>query len=281
MSGAPARPLVMGVLNVTPDSFSDGGRYLEHEAALRRGLALVAQGAQIVDVGGESTRPGAVRVGTTEEIARVIPVIEGLAAEGIAVSLDTMNARTARAGVEAGARYINDVSAGAADPLMLAVAAEAARTHGATYIAGHWRALLDAEDSAARYADPAAEVAAELGSRAREILDAGVPASALILDPGLGFSKNSAHNWAVLAGLPSILALGYPVLIGASRKRFLGELLPESPVEDRDLPTAVLGALLADLGPWGLRVHEPAAQAAALDTWACLARARANAPKAL
>lgn len=259
----------MGVLNVTPDSFSDGGRYLAHAAAIARGRELVAAGAQIVDVGGESTRPGAVRVGSEEEIARVLPVLEALHAEGITTSLDTMNAATARAALAAGVDYINDVSSGGADPEMLRVVAAG----DAGFIAGHWRGFLDPADSHAHYADPAAEVAAELAATAGRLAAAGINRERVILDPGLGFSKTGEHNWAVLRGLDELSRLGYPLLIGASRKRFLGELLPaQAPVHDRDLPTAVLSALLADRGIWGVRVHEPAATAAALDVWEHLRR---------
>lgn len=257
----PVRPLLMGIVNVTPDSFSDGGRYLAQDAAIAHGIALHAEGAAIIDVGGESTRPGAVRVGVEEEIARVQPVLRGLSEAGITTSLDTMNARTAAIAIEAGVTYINDVSAGASDPELLAVV----RSSSATLIAGHWRAHLDAADSQARYADPAREVAAELGARLGEIVEAGIPAERVIADPGLGFSKNGAHNWAILRHLEYVQELGFPVLIGASRKRFLGEVAA-SP-QDRDLPTAVLGALLADQGVWGLRVHAVSPSAVALDVW--------------
>ncbi len=243
----------MGVLNVTPDSFSDGGLWLEPEAAIAHGLELVAQGADLVDVGGESTRPGAVRVDPEEERARVVPVIRELAARGVTVSVDTLNASTARAAVEAGAAIINDVSGGLADPEM----PDAVLESGAQYVVMHWRGRLDAADSRAVYAHTVAEVRSELSARVTELLQRGVDPAKLILDPGLGFSKNARHNWQVLAGLHEIETLGYPVLIGASRKRFLGALLPEgAPAEDRDGPTAVISALAAQAGAWAVRVHD-------------------------
>ncbi|RLP71837.1 dihydropteroate synthase [Mycetocola tolaasinivorans] len=261
----PARPLLMGVLNVTPDSFSDGGRYLAPEDAIARGRALVAAGAAIVDVGGESTRPGAEIVGVDEEIARIRPAIAALHAEGITTSIDTMNAETARIAVAEGALYVNDVSGGQSDPELLGVVAA---SESAILIAGHWRGRLDAGDSLAHYDDPVAEVVAELEGIVAAARAAGIPDSRIILDPGLGFSKTAEHNWEILRGLDRLSALGFPLLIGASRKRFLGELLPEdTDVRERDLPTAVLSALVADAGVWGLRVHEPAASARALDVW--------------
>ncbi|MFZ4843878.1 dihydropteroate synthase [Mycetocola saprophilus] len=260
-----ARPLIMGVLNVTPDSFSDGGHYLAPEDAIARGRALVEAGADIVDVGGESTRPGAEIVGVTEEIARVRPALEALNAAGIATSIDTMNAETARVALAAGTLYVNDVSGGQADPELLRVVAA---SETAILIAGHWRGRLDAGDSLAHYADPVSEVVEELSRIVAAARAAGIPDERIILDPGLGFSKTGAHNWAILRGLDRLTALGFPLLIGASRKRFLGEMLPaDAEVSERDLPTAVLTALIADAGIWGVRVHEPRASARALDVW--------------
>lgn len=252
----------MGVLNVTPDSFSDGGLWLEPDAAIAHGLELVAQGADLVDVGGESTRPGAVRVDPEEERKRVVPVIRELASRGVTVSVDTLNASTARAAVEAGAAIINDVSGGLADEGM----PDAVLDTGAQYVVMHWRGRLDAADSRAFYRHTVAEVRSELSSRIGDLLQRGVDPAKLILDPGLGFSKNARHNWQVLAGLHEIETLGYPVLIGASRKRFLGALLPEgAPVEDRDAPTAVISALAAQAGAWAVRVHDVPSTRIALD----------------
>jgi dihydropteroate synthase len=254
--------LIMGVLNVTPDSFSDGGLWLEPDAALEHGLELVAQGADLVDVGGESTRPGAVRVDPDEEQSRVVPVIRRLASQGVTVSVDTMNADTARAAVDAGAAIINDVSGGLADERM----PEAVLATGAQYVVMHWRGRLDAKDSRAVYQNTVAEVRSELSARVTALLDRGVDPAKLILDPGLGFSKNARHNWQVLAGLHEVETLGYPVLIGASRKRFLGALLPDdAPAEDRDAPTAVISALAAQAGAWAVRVHDVPSTRIALD----------------
>lgn len=254
--------LIMGVLNVTPDSFSDGGLWLEPDAAIEHGLELVAQGADLVDVGGESTRPGALRVDPEEERKRVIPVIRELVAHGVTVSADTLNASTARAAVEAGAAVINDVSGGLADERMPEVVLETE----AQYVVMHWRGRLDAADSRAVYQHTVPEVRAELSARVTELLRRGVDPAKLILDPGLGFSKNGRHNWQVLAGLHEIETLGYPVLIGASRKRFLGALLPEgAPAEDRDAPTAVISALAAQAGAWAVRVHDVPSTRMALD----------------
>lgn len=252
----------MGVLNVTPDSFSDGGLWLEPDAAIAHGLEFVEQGADLVDVGGESTRPGAVRVDPEEERRRVVPVIRELASRGVMVSVDTLNASTARAAVEAGAAIINDVSGGLADAGM----PDAVLDTGAQYVVMHWRGRLDAADSRAVYRHTVAEVRAELSARVTDLLRRGVDPAKLILDPGLGFSKNGGHNWQVLAGLREIETLGYPVLIGASRKRFLGALLPEgAPVEDRDAPTAVISALAAQAGAWAVRVHDVPSTRIALD----------------
>ncbi len=252
----------MGVLNVTPDSFSDGGRWLEPDAAVAHALDLVAQGADLIDVGGESTRPGAVRVDPAEEQARVVPVIRTLAGLGVTVSVDTLNASTARAAADAGAAVINDVSGGLLDPAM----PDAVLDTGLQYVVMHWRGRLDAADSRAVYTDTVAEVRSELSSRVTGLLDRGIDPAKLVLDPGLGFSKNASHNWQVLAGLREFETLGYPVLIGASRKRFLGALLPEdAAVEDRDAPTAVISALAAQAGVWAVRVHDVASTRIALD----------------
>lgn len=251
--------LVMGVLNVTPDSFSDGGRWLDPGAAVAHGLELVGEGADIVDVGGESTRPGADRVDGDEERRRVLPVIQRLAAEGVTVSVDTRDAETARRALDVGAGIVNDVSAGQHDAGMARVVADT----GARYVAMHSRGPADAD---ADYADVVPEVVAELANRVVALADAGVDPGRVILDPGLGFAKTADHNWALLGHLDEIGALGHPVLIGASRKRFVGALLPEgAPMEARDAPSAVISALAAVAGVWAVRVHDVPATRLALD----------------
>lgn len=270
------RTRIMGVLNVTPDSFSDGGLYIETDAAIRHGLDLVEQGADIIDVGGESTRPGAVRVGAAEEQRRVLPVIRELAGRGIRVSVDTMHADTARAAVTAGAAIINDVSGGLADPAMVDVAIET----DVPFIVMHWRGQSETMNELAHYTDAAREVRAELFTRAGELVVLGVRPENLIIDPGLGFAKNHMHNWQVLAHLESFLELGVPLLVGASRKRFVGALLAEdAPMAARDAPTAIISALAAQAGAWGVRVHEVVSTRAALDVvdaWQAGAEASAD-----
>lgn len=254
--------LVMGILNVTPNSFSDGGRYLDHAAAIDHGRQLAADGADVIDVGGESTRPGASRIGSAEEQRRILPVIRALAADGIRISVDTMNADTAAESVAAGAAIINDVSGGLADPLMAGVAA---RT-GALFVLSHWRGHSAEMESQASYGDVVYDVMSELTAQLAAVVAAGVDAKQVVLDPGLGFAKTAEHNWEILSRLPELQAIGSPVLVGASRKRFLGALLPESAsILDRDLPTAVVSALLADAGLWGVRVHDARATVVALD----------------
>jgi dihydropteroate synthase len=250
----------MGVLNVTPDSFSDGGRWLDADAAVAHGRALAAAGADIVDVGGESTRPGAERVGEDEELRRVLPVVGELAAAGIPVSVDTMRATVARRATAAGAALVNDVTGGLGDPLMLAAVAEL----GVAYVAMHWRGPAAVMDELANYDDVVTDVVAELGRRVDAAVTAGVDVERIIVDPGLGFAKTAAHNWALLHDLDAVLALGRPVLIGASRKRFLGAVLagPDGTpagIDARDGATAAVSALAAAAGVWGVRVHEPAA----------------------
>jgi dihydropteroate synthase len=253
-------PLVMGVVNVTPDSFSDGGRYGTVEAAVTHGLALLADGADILDIGGESTRPGATRPLVAEELARVVPVITELAAAGALVSVDTMRAEVAEAAVAAGAGIVNDVSGGLADPEVLRVVAAT----GVGYVAMHWRAHSDRMTDYATYDGPGGVIAAvrdELAARVEAILAAGVAADRVVLDPGLGFAKGAAHNWSLLRHLDELAALGHPLLVGASRKSFLGRLLAspdgtERPVDEREHATTALTVVLAQAGVWGLRVHD-------------------------
>jgi dihydropteroate synthase len=253
----PGRCAVVGVLNVTPDSFSDGGRYLHLDDALAHGVEMWTDGADLVDVGGESTRPGAGRVEPDVEIARVRPVVEGLTAAGVVVSVDTTRARVAEAALAAGAVVVNDVSGGLADSDMARVVADA----GVPWILMHWRGYSKDMDSLATYDDVVADVRDELSARVDAALAAGVSQDALVLDPGLGFAKRGEHNWALLRRLDVLQGLGFPVLVGASRKRFLGTLLadkegvPRSP-DGREEATAAISALVAAAGAWGVRVHD-------------------------
>jgi dihydropteroate synthase len=256
----PGRCVVMGVLNVTPDSFSDGGRYLDRDDAVAHGMALRAQGADLVDVGGESTRPGAQRVDACTEIARVVPVVQELAASGLPCSVDTTRAVVAEAALEAGAIMINDVSGGLADPAMAPMMARCRMP----WILMHWRGHSDRMDELASYYDVVAEVRAELVARVDAAVRAGVDPGALMLDPGLGFAKTAAHNWALLGNLDALTELGFPILVGASRKRFLGALLPAAdgsprPCDGRDTASVAVCALAAAAGVWGVRVHDAAA----------------------
>lgn len=251
------RTLVMGVVNVTPDSFSDGGRYLDARAAVDHGISLHARGADLVDVGGESTRPGAVRVDSAEELDRVLPVIIGLVAAGVPVSVDTMRADTAARAVEAGACIVNDVSGGLADPQMHRTVA----SMGVPYVAMHWRGHSDRMADLTDYDDVLADVCAELSERVADAEAAGIPLDRIVLDPGLGFAKEADHNWALLRGLSELQALGFPLLVGASRKRFLGSLLAGDDgvarsVDGRDMATDAITALAAAIGVWAVRVHD-------------------------
>jgi len=254
--------LVMGVLNVTPDSFSDGGRWASTDAAIEHGLELVAQGADLVDVGGESTRPGATRVAPADERSRVIPVITALAQSGVRISVDTLNAGTAEAAVAAGAEIINDVSGGLADPLMAGVAAHSGRV----YVAMHWRGHAQEMGARAHYGDVVTEVHDELVARVAELERAGIKRSNLVIDPGLGFAKLAEHDWDLLANLSAFDDLGLPLMVGASRKRFVAAVLPaQASVLARDLPTAVISVLAAQAGAWAVRVHDVSATRTALN----------------
>jgi dihydropteroate synthase len=253
---APGRCLVMGVVNVTPDSFSDGGRYLDPGLAVEHGRLLSEQGADLVDVGGESTRPGASRPPVEEELARVLPVVKGLSAAGVLVSVDTMRAEVAEAAVAAGAVLVNDVSGGQADPTMLATVARL----GTPYVLMHWRAHSVQMQERTQYDDVVADVHAELALRMEVAVAAGVDPDRIVLDPGIGFSKTGEQNWEVLAGLDRLHDLGRPLLVATSRKRFLGTLLagpdgePRPPL-GRDDATAATSALAAAAGAWCVRVH--------------------------
>ena len=239
--------LIMGILNVTPDSFADGGRHNDFESAVTRGLEMIAEGVDIIDIGGESTRPGADRVSEVEELERTIPVITELVKHGARISIDTMRANTAEAAIKAGASIINDVSGGLADPEMLQTAARLQ----VPYIAMHWRGQSKEMNSKAIYKDVVIDVISELQERITAALDAGIEANNLIIDPGLGFAKDADHNWKIIDSIDSFVELGYPVLIGASRKRFLGGDSPD----EREQATIDLTKRLATTGVWAVRVH--------------------------
>lgn len=263
--------LVMGIVNVTPDSFSDGGRFLDPQAAIDHGRALREAGAALLDIGGESTRPGAQRVAPELEQERVLPVIEALAREGAIVSVDTMNASTAVAAVAAGARIVNDVSGGLADPDMLGAVAAS----GADIVLQHWRGPSADMYADAVYADVAHELLTELKGRVRAAAKAGISPDRVILDPGIGFGKRGAQNWQALHSLGTVVALGPRVLVGTSRKRFLAETLGEASGVDaasigenrRDVATAVTSVLAAQAGAWAVRVHDVTATRDALAVW--------------
>jgi len=245
----------MGIVNATPDSFSDGGAFADAAAAIAHGRLLRSQGAAIVDVGGESTRPGAERVPLELELERVLPIVSALAADGTMVSIDTMNARTALAAVAAGAGIVNDVSGGLADPALLGAVAET----GADILLGHWRGPSADMYARADYVQIGREVAGELLERVAAARAAGIPPSRIVIDPGIGFAKNAEQNWALLQSLEDIVALGHRVLLGTSRKRFLGDVLgPEASIERRDFATAVTSVLAASAGVWAVRVHDVA-----------------------
>ncbi len=258
MRGLPEwdRCAVMGVVNVTPDSFSDGGHWFDTTAAIKHGLELAAEGADLIDVGGESTRPGASRVDESEELRRVIPVVRGLASEGVTISVDTMRARVAEQSVAAGATLVNDVSGGLADPDMIPVVAAA----GVPFVVMHWRGFSESMNSRAVYQDVVGEVVAELRQRMEAVIEGGVDPSSLVIDPGLGFAKDAAQDLALVAHLDRLRDLGRPLLVAASRKRFLGHVLASDgatppPARERDAATAAISALSAAAGAWAVRVH--------------------------
>lgn len=237
----------MGILNITPDSFADGGQFNSFDSAVKHAREMVAEEADIIDIGGESTRPGADRVSEEEEISRVIPVITELAKDGVRMSIDTMRASTARAAIQAGAQIINDVSGGLADPEMLTTAAELK----VPFIAMHWRGQSKDMNSMANYDDVVKDVISELQERISAALDAGITKDNLIIDPGIGFAKTANQNWEIINHIHEFVALGYPVLIGASRKRFLGELTPD----EREPASVALTSRLSTSGIWAVRVH--------------------------
>lgn len=261
-------PVVMGVLNVTPDSFSDGGRYATLDEAVRHGVRMREEGAGLVDIGGESTRPGAPRIDPQTERRRVLPVIRELVAAGVPTSIDTTRAAVAQAALEAGAVLVNDVSGGLADPAMAKVVADA----GCPYVIMHWRGHSRLMAALATYRDVVAEVCAELAARVDAALAAGIDSSKIIIDPGLGFAKNAEHNWQLTRSIGELLALGYPVLFGASRKSYLGQLLagPDEearPVQEREAATVATSVLAVAAGAWGVRVHQVRDTADAIAVW--------------
>ncbi len=270
------RTLVMGVINVTPDSFSDGGVYADPREASGAGVAMLAEGADLIDVGGESTRPGAARVSPAEELRRILPVVTELAAAGASVSVDTSRAEVAAAALDAGACLVNDVTGGA-DPAMFAMVAE----RGVPYVLMHGRGPSLDMQKRAHYFDVVAEVCTELAGRLQAAQEAGIAADALILDPGIGFAKNAEHNWALLASLDRLESLGRPLLVGTSRKSFLGALLPDTaghprPVDRRDAATVATTALAASQGAWAVRVHAVRASADAVRVAAAWRNVRAQ-----
>lgn len=274
------RCAVMGVVNVTPDSFSDGGRWFDTETAVKHGLDLVAQGADLVDVGGESTRPGAARVSEEEELRRVLPVVRGLAGEGVVVSVDTMRSSVAARAVEAGAVLVNDVSGGLADPGMVPLVAEAR----VPFVVMHWRGQSIDMNNRAVYTDVVGEVIGELTDSVRRAVDGGIAPEHIVVDPGLGFAKRAEHDLALVAALSRLRAeLARPLLVAASRKRFLGRVLADAadaappPARERDAATAAVSALAAREGAWAVRVHEVRASADAVR----VARAVESAAEAL
>jgi dihydropteroate synthase len=239
--------LVMGILNLTPDSFADGGRHNSFDAGVARAQEMIAEGVDIIDIGGESTRPGADRISVEEEQSRVLPVITELAKSGVKISIDTMRADTAEKAVQAGASIINDVSGGLSDPAMFATV----KRLGVPYILMHWRGQSKEMNTRAIYTDVVSEVIAELKLQIDAALEAGIDKSQIIIDPGLGFAKDAEHNWEILRNLKAFNAIGYPVLIGASRKRFLGGDNPD----EREAATIELTKTLVPQGIWGVRVH--------------------------
>jgi dihydropteroate synthase len=262
------RPVVVGVLNVTPDSFSDGGRYTDLDQAVEHAVRMRAEGAALIDVGGESTRPGADRVDESTEEQRILPVIRALAAEGVPTSIDTIRATVAAAALAAGAAVVNDVSGGLADPDMGRVVASA----GCPWILMHWRGHSRRMVELARYDDVVKEVCAELSQRVDAAVAAGVRADRIILDPGLGFAKTAEHNWRLSAHLEQVVALGHPVLVGTSRKSYLGRLLAGAdgeprPTDEREAATVATTVLALMKGAWGVRVHEVRANVDAVKVW--------------
>ena len=246
------RTLVMGILNVTPDSFADGGKFFTFDKAIERAKEMISEGVDVIDVGGESTRPGAKRVSEQDEIDRVVPVVTELVSLGANVSVDTMRAKTAEAAIGAGAKYVNDVSGGLADENMAKLIA---RNPSVQYVCMHWRGHSENMQESAKYEDVVKEVKNELDSRVTDLLNQKVSPEQIILDPGIGFAKLPEHNWEILRNISRLQMLGFPLLVGVSRKRFLGELIGANDPDDREAATIALTYELARLGVWGVRTH--------------------------
>jgi len=246
------RTLVMGVLNVTPDSFADGGRHFDFEAAIARAREMIAEGVDIIDVGGESTRPGAERISADEERDRVIPVVTQLHNLGAVISIDTTRSEIATAAIAAGASYVNDISGGLADPKMAAVIAQ---NPAVQYVVMHWRGESKEMQSRAIYKDVVKEVRDELSERIAQLIDQGVSPEQIIIDPGIGFAKSGEHNWELLRKIDRFQLLGYPLLIGVSRKRFLGDLVGAENPDDREYATIAITTEMARKGVWAVRTH--------------------------
>jgi dihydropteroate synthase len=244
--------LTMGILNITPDSFADGGKYIAFENALNHAQEMISEGVEIIDIGGESTRPGALRVSEEQEIERTIPLICELSSSGVALSIDTMRSAVAREAIAAGVTYVNDVSGGLADPNMGKLLAQ---NPSIQYIAMHWRGHSETMQDKAIYTDVVKEVKEELEQRVESLLGDGMNLDQIIIDPGIGFAKTAEHNWEILRNIDRFELLGFPILVGASRKRFLGELIGTPSPDDRESATIALTTYLASKGIWGVRVH--------------------------
>lgn len=242
----------MGILNVTPDSFADGGRHFTFTDAMTRAEKMIEEGVDIIDVGGESTRPGATRVDEDEELRRVIPVITEISKLGVAVSVDTMRSNVAKEAIKAGARYVNDVSGGLADPKMSSVIAGNSQIQ---YVVMHWRGHSEKMAELATYKDVVSDVRREIATRTEILVTEGVDPDQIIIDPGLGFAKEPEHNWALLNDLDRIALLGFPILVGASRKRFLGEILDGAAPDEREFASVAVTTMVAREGLWGVRTH--------------------------
>lgn len=259
----------MGILNITPDSFADGGRYLDPSAAIERATMMIEEGVDIIDIGGESTRPGADRVDESEELARVLPVIEAVIALGATVSIDTTRASVAKRAIELGVKYVNDVSGGLADSKMYKLIAN---NPGIQYVIMHWRGDSKSMQDNARYLDVVKEVKEELEQRIDAAIETGVSPEQLIIDPGIGFAKLSEHNWELLRNIDRLSLLGYPILVGASRKRFLGELLGDVKPEQREAASIAITAAMARAGVWAVRTHSVRPHRDVIETISALAK---------